>query len=193
MTPIACLQHLQESAPRQLLFVEADRQLDAQTLFAGASSLAAQLQAQGVGPGSNVALYLPRGLDAVVAVYGILLAGACYVPLNRQCPGNRNSRIVQDAACRCVLVNDTLPSWLNDAGIKVIDVTAVPDLPPSAAPVTVRNAEDRAAILYTSGSTGRPKGVVISLRAISAFSEWSVSTFGLNRDDRIASLAPFNF
>ena len=193
MTPIACLQQLQESAPRQVLFVEADRQLDAQTLFARAASLAAQLQAQAIGPGSNVALYLPRGLDAVVAVYGIMLAGACYVPLNNQCPGKRNQLIVQDAGCCCVLVNDTAPSWMNEAGLDVIDVSAMPELPPLVDLVPVTNTEDRAAILYTSGSTGRPKGVVISRRAISAFTDWSVSTFGLNRDDRIASLAPFNF
>ena len=193
MTPIACLQQLQETAPRQVLFVEADRQLDAQTLFARATSLAAQLQAQGIGPGSNVALSLPRGLDAVVAVYGSLLAGACYVPLNSHCPGNRNQLILQDAGCRCVLVNDTAPSWMNDAELDVIDVAATLNLPSLVDPVPVPNTEDRAAILYTSGSTGRPKGVVISQRAISAFTDWSVSTFGLNRDDRIASLAPFNF
>ena len=193
MTPIACLQRLQESAPRQVLFAEADRQLDAQTLFARAARLAAQLQAQGIGPGSNVALSLPRGLDAVVAVYGSLLAGACYVPLNSHCPGSRNQLIVQDAGCRCVLVNDTAPSWMNDAELDVIDVAATLNLPSLVDPVPVPNTEDRAAILYTSGSTGRPKGVVISQRAISAFTDWSVSTFGLNRDDRIASLAPFNF
>jgi non-ribosomal peptide synthetase component F len=161
--------------------VEADRQLDARTLFARAASLAAQLQAQGIGPGSNVALYLPRGLDAVVAVYGILLAGACYVPLNSHCPGNRNQLIVQDAGCRCVLVNDTTPSWMSDAGPNIIDIAALPELPSMTDPVPVCNAADRAAILYTSGSTGRPKGVVISQRAISAFSYWSVSTFGLER------------
>ena len=193
MTPIACLQRLQESAPRQVLFAEADRQLDAQTLFARAARLAAQLQAQGIGTGSNVALYLPRGLDAVVAVYGILLAGACYVPLHRHCPGNSNRLIVQDAGCRCVLMNDTVPSWIRAAGLDVIDVATVPDCPPISDPVPMCRAEDPAAILYTSGSTGRPKGVVISQHAISTFSDWSVSTFGLNRDDRIASLAPFNF
>ena len=193
MTPIACLQQLQKSAPRQVLFVEADRQLDAQSLLARAATLAAQLQAQGIGPGSNVALYLPRGLDAVVAVYGILLAGACYVPLNNQCPDNRNQLIVQDAGCGCVLVNDTAPSWLCDAGLDVIDVAAVAEWPAVADFMLQGNTGDCAAILYTSGSTGRPKGVVISLRAISAFTDWSVSTFALNRDDRIASLAPFNF
>jgi amino acid adenylation domain-containing protein len=193
MSPISRLQRLREHAPRQVLFVEAGRQLDAYDLYARAASLATQLRTRGIGPDSNVALYLSRGLDAVVAVYGILLTGACYVPLNKQCPGDRNQYIVRDAGCSCVLVNGTTPPWAADAGLDCIDVTAVPELPSGADPETAYNAEDRAAILYTSGSTGRPKGVVISRRAITAFTDWAVSTFGLNRNDRVASLAPFNF
>ena len=193
MSRIACIQRLREHDPRQVLFAEAGRQLDAHELYARAANLAAQLRARGIGSGSNVALYLPRGLDAVVAVYGILLAGACYVPLNNCCPGDRNRFIIRDAGCRCIIVNDTVPSWIANAGLDTLNVTTVPDLPPVADAVPVHNTEERAAILYTSGSTGQPKGVVISQRAIAAFSSWGVSTFGLNRNDRIASLAPFNF
>jgi len=193
MTPVSCLQRLCEHAPRQVLFADAGSQLDARELFARAASLAEQLHARGIGPGSNVALHLPRGLDAVVAVYGILLAGACYVPLNSSCPGDRNQFIIRDAGCCCVLVNDTAPPWLADAGLDFVDITDVPDSPPATYTVMEYNTEDRAAILYTSGSTGRPKGVVISQRAIKAFSDWCVSMFGLNSNDRIASLAPFNF
>jgi amino acid adenylation domain-containing protein len=193
MNPIAYLQRLREHAPRQLLFMEAGRQLDAHTLYARAASLTIQLRARGVGPGSNVALQLPRGLDAVVAVYGILLAGACYVPLSSHCPGERNRLIVRDADCCCVIVNDIAPSWIADAGLDTINVTAMPDTPSVTDELPVHNAEDRAAILYTSGSTGQPKGVVISRHAIAAFANWSMSTFALNGNDRVASLAPFNF
>ncbi|MCP4407283.1 MAG: D-alanine--poly(phosphoribitol) ligase [Gammaproteobacteria bacterium] len=193
MTPVACLQRLWEHVPRQVLFSEAGRQLNVQELYVRAVSLAAQLRGRGIGPGSNVALYLTRGLDAVVAVYGILLAGACYVPLNSACPGERNRFILRDAGCCCVLVSDTSLPWMTDTGLDSIDVTAVPDSLPGADTVPECNAEDHAAILYTSGSTGLPKGIVISQRAIAAFSDWSVSTFGLNRKDRVASLAPFNF
>lgn len=193
MSPTTHLQRLCERAPRQILFAESDRQMEAQELYARAASLAAQLRARGIGPGSNVALYLPRGLDAVAAVYGVLLAGACYVPLNTSCPGDRNRFITRDAGCRCVLVNDTEPAWTGEAGLDTIDVAAMPNLPPVDDAAAVLDAEDRAAILYTSGSTGRPKGVVIAQRAVAAFSDWGVSTFGLSCNDRVASLAPFNF
>jgi len=193
MNPIAYLQRLQEHAPRQPLFIEAGRQLDARTLYVRATSLAIQLRTRGVGPGSNVALQLPRGLDAVVAVYGILLAGACYVPLSSHCPVERNRLIVRDADCCCVIVNDMAPSWVVDARLDTVNVAAMPNASSVRDALPMHNEEDRAAILYTSGSTGQPKGVVISRRAVAAFASWSVSTFALNGNDRIASLAPFNF
>jgi amino acid adenylation domain-containing protein len=193
MTPIACLQRLRQHAPRQVLFAEAGGQLNANDLYTRAASLAALLRARGIGPGNNVALHLPRGLDAVVAVYGIFLTGACYVPLNSSCPGDRNRFIASDAGCRVVIADDMAPSWIAAAGFETVNIAAVPESPSVTDMPPVHNAEGRAAILYTSGSTGQPKGVVISQHAIAAFSDWSVSTFALNRNDRIASLAPFNF
>lgn len=193
MTPIANLQRLRKQAPHRTLFVEADRGLDAVGLYLRSASLADRVRAKGIGPDSNVALYLPRSLDAVVAVYGVLLAGACYVPLTASCPGDRNARIVRDADCRCILVNETPPEWIVNSGIDVIDVANIWDAPPIDDSFHSNNEASRAAILYTSGSTGFPKGVVVSRHAISAFSDWSVSTFELDNEDRIASLAPFHF
>ena len=193
MNPIACLQRLCGQTPGTVLFAEAGSQMNAQQLYARAAGLATRLQGHGIGPDSNVALCLRRGLDAVVAIYGILLAGACYVPLNGNCPAERNRFIVRDAGCRCVVVDDAPPSWLSDTGLEAIDVTTVPDSAPAVSAAPMNGDGERAAILYTSGSTGRPKGVVISQRAVAAFSDWGVSTFGLNGDDRIASLTPFNF
>lgn len=193
MTPIANLQRLRQQAPHVTLFVEADRRLDAFELYVRSANLANRLSTKGIGPDSNVALYLPRGLDAVVAIYGVLMAGACYVPLASGYPEDGNMRLVRDAECQTVLVNETPPPWIVKSGIEVIDVTTVGNDSPIYDPDLAYNKECRAAILYTSGSTGTPKGVVVPHRAITAFTNWAVSTFELNHEDRIASLAPFNF
>jgi len=192
MMPVARLRQLARQSPAQVLFSAAGTDLDAAGLNDAASRLAAQLCASGVTTGDNVALYLPRGLQGVQAVYGILMAGACYVPLSAQFPAERNRFIVQQADCQQLVVAGAAPPWLEDAAVTVINIESLPAAPlhelPAGQPATAN-----AAILYTSGSTGQPRGVVISLRAIAAFWSWCVSSFGLGRDDRIASLAPFHF
>lgn len=193
MTPTDRLRHICKHTPGRILFAEAGASLDAVTLLTQATRLATVLRAGGAGPGSNVALLLPRGLDAVVAVYGILLAGACYVPLSGQFPGERNRYISQNAGCRTVIVNSAAPTWLEDTEIETLDITSLPDLLPAGGGLPEYSLDDNATILYTSGSTGEPKGVVISLRAITAFTDWCVAAFSLDGNDRIASLAPFSF
>lgn len=193
MTPTDRLRDICKHTPGCILFSEADTSLDAVTLLTRATRLATVLRAGGAGPGSNVALLLSRGLDAVVAVYGILLAGACYVPLNNQFPGVRNRYVLQNAGCRTVIVNGAPPTWLEAVEIEVVDITSLPVLLPDDDRLPECNPNDNATILYTSGSTGEPKGVVISLRAITAFADWSAAAFSLDVDDRIASLAPFSF
>ena len=47
-----------------------------------ASSLAARLQTAGVRRGDRVAIFADNGMEAVVGVYGVLKAGAVFMPVN---------------------------------------------------------------------------------------------------------------
>jgi amino acid adenylation domain-containing protein len=109
--------------------------------------LAHWLVERGAGPESFVALALPRGLDLVVAVLGVLKSGAAYVPIDPDHPEDRVAFMLSDA--RPALVVDRLPSVVTDTAAPV-----------AKAPTGLR-PEHPAYAIYTSGSTGRPKGVVI--------------------------------
>ncbi|MFI6509984.1 amino acid adenylation domain-containing protein [Streptosporangium sp. NPDC050855] len=120
-----------------------------------AAELAGRLRAAGIGRGSLVAVRMERGADMLVALLGVAMSGAAYLPVDPDYPEARVSYVIEDSAAVLVL-------------------TGLDDLPPAGA-ATAPRPEDRplpddtAYVLYTSGSTGRPKGVVVPHRALTNF------------------------
>ncbi|MBD9362736.1 amino acid adenylation domain-containing protein [Methylomonas fluvii] len=180
--------HQCQHQPDALALQEQDRQVSYRQLLQQAQTIAAALQARGARPGQPVAVHLDRGIEAACALFGVLLAGACYVPLDLKNPAPRLSFIVADAQVHTVLGTGAMPVWLDES--LWLDINACS----TALPATVDiPAESLAAILYTSGSTGQPRGVALSHRAILAFTSWAADLLALTSADRIASSAPFFF
>ena len=175
--------------PDAIALTENDHRLSYRELLHRAQNVAARLQANGIHPGQPVAIHLDRGIDATIAVFGVLLAGACYVPLDLKNPPSRLAFIVGDAqVCAVIGAGPATPAWLN--ADLWLDIETCPTAKPN--PIDLC-AESLAAILYTSGSTGQPRGVALSHEAITAFAGWAADLLALNPDDRIASSAPFFF
>jgi len=112
------------------------------------SRVARSLLRRGIRPGDRVGVLAERSPSAVVAVLGILKAGAAYVPLDPAHPAERLALLTADAGASLVLSSETLASF--DA-TDPTDAT-LPVVPPDAL----------AYVIYTSGSTGVPKGVMNS-------------------------------
>lgn len=167
---------------------EQDRSLSYAALLQQALAVCAALQSKGILAGQPVAIHLDRGIDAVIAVFGVLLSGACYVPLDLKNPQSRLGFITTDAQVKAVLGLGTAPEWLNaNLWLNIADC-------PKARPKPVEIPPDSlAAILYTSGSTGQPRGVALSHSAIAAFAHWAADLLALAPNDRIASSAPLFF
>jgi amino acid adenylation domain-containing protein len=86
-----------------LAVLDGERRLTYAELDERSNRLAAAMAAHGVGPGDRVGLALEKSLEAVVAIYGTLKAGAVYVPLDDQAPRRRLAYIVRDAGIRCLV------------------------------------------------------------------------------------------
>jgi len=181
------LQHCRVRAEATAL-TENDNHLSYGELLKRAQTVAAALQGRGVQAGQAIAIHLDKGIHATVAVFGVLLAGACYVPLDLKNPTARLAFICDDAKVQAVIGTSTAPDWLN-VGLW-LDINTCPEAKPK--PIDI-SKESLAAILYTSGSTGQPRGVALSHDAIAAFSGWAAELLNLNADDRIASSAPLFF
>lgn len=189
--------------------VAGGERMDFAELGTRSNTLARHLIALGAGPGSTVAIALPRSLDTVVAVAAALAAGAAYLPLDLDYPEERLAYMLDDAAPQVLLTTAALADRLDFAGCVVsVDDAATQAAVAALEPGPVRQDErsrpvqagDLAYIIYTSGSTGRPKGVMTTHAGLSnllanhecgVFGQTVVSLGG--RRVRAAHSASFSF
>jgi len=200
---------LGESAPEALLSAavkaQAKRTPAAIALQAGAERLsyaeldeavdrlAHHLHAAGIGAGALVGIALPREAGLLVALLGVLRAGAAYVPLDRGFPAERLALMAEDAGLAAVLAESSVEDIA--PGVPRLSVAALLSKPlaPDAPPLPEPKGEDRAYILYTSGSTGRPKGVAISQAAL-AHLLWAMTREpGIAAADRLLAVTTISF
>jgi amino acid adenylation domain-containing protein len=166
----------------------------------------------GVCPGDRVGIYLQKSIDSVASIFGILKAGAAYVPVDPGAPPARNAYIFSDCTVKAVIIEnrfvekfstefasqDELPALLvlDGAGsgnyLKSTLERANTDNPTLPASFEL-SPDDLAYILYTSGSTGKPKGVMLSHQNALSFIDWCSEVFEPSEIDRFSSHAPFHF
>lgn len=154
-----------------------DRRISYARLGAAANALAARLRAQGIGPGSLVGIALPRTAELLVAVLGVLEAGAAYLPLDPSYPAERIAFIRDDAGAALVLA----------AGD--VSLAATGDAAPDEAP----SPDDVAYVIYTSGSTGRPKGVAVQHGALTNLLDSMREHLGARAADTWLGLTSLSF
>ncbi|UED87496.1 non-ribosomal peptide synthetase [Streptomyces profundus] len=147
-----------------------------------ADALARWLAAEGAGPERFVGLALPRDPGLVVAMLAVLKSGAAYLPIDRDQPAERISRIL--AEVEPVVVLEAVPA-------------ATADPPASSGPPRHTPAPWRpdhpAYLIHTSGSTGRPKGVVVTGRGIANQMAWLRRTHPLAPGEVMLSRSPVGF
>ena len=166
----------------------------------------------GVRPGDRVGIYLRKSVDAVASIFGILKAGAAYVPVDPGAPAARNAYIFSDCTVKAIIIDNRFVEKLSAefAGQNALPILLILDGAGSgnslkgalertntdkpAPPVSFELSPDNLAyILYTSGSTGKPKGVMISHQNALSFIDWCSEVFEPIESDRFSSHAPFHF
>ncbi len=164
-------------------------------LGARANRTARRLAAAGVGPGTLVAVALPRTEDLVVALTAVVLSGGAYLPIDTAHPQDRVRYILDQARPRVILTSDALgdepgAEALRDSGIEMLDVVAAQnDDSVSTDPLTAADRiaspqpDDLAYVIFTSGSTGRPKGVAVTHRNVLTLFANAEPRFGFGPDD----------
>ncbi len=147
------------------------RQWDRTLTYAELCTRAAGLAGWLAGRGALVGVCMPRTPDLVVAILGVLMSGAGYVPLDPSLPRARRDEMARQAGLDTIV--DSLHSSPGE----------LPDL----------SADDTAYVMFTSGSTGSPKGVVITHASLAEFVTNLASVAGLDERCRSLGFASIGF
>lgn len=172
----------------RLTYAECNRQ---------ANQVAHHLHGLGIGPESMVGIYLEHSVTLLVAMLGVLKAGAAYVPLDTRHPTDRLLHLLQDASIATVLTQDTLKENVSETSVKVVcldsDWESLAQHPTTNL-VQPTTPENLAFMIYTSGSTGSPKGVMTThADIVSTYFSWEKS-YGLRTDvSSFCQMANFSF
>lgn len=174
------------------------------------SQLAQQLVVSGVKKGDRIGIYMNRCLETTIAVYGILKAGAAYIPLDPFIPISRILFMIGDCDMRHLITvpsqNKKIKMIAKEANsLKSIFGTTIDlDIPTVSwesifstsldfyQPVWIIG-EDLAFLLYTSGSTGTPKAVMHTHQSGLALARLAADLYDFGPDDRIGNFAPLHF
>lgn len=161
-----------------------------------AGRLADHLITHGAGPDRVVGVCLDRSMELVVALVGVLRAGAAFVPLEPGWPVARIEQVCRSA--NTVALVTSVAIGAEAAGVTRVDID---DLSESSCcepggsvstPVPV-DPESVAYVIFTSGSTGTPKGVMIRHCAIAARLLWQQELLGFGTGDATLFKAPLGF
>ncbi|MEU9504677.1 amino acid adenylation domain-containing protein [Micromonospora sp. NPDC048170] len=166
----AALCHAVAAHPDRTALVVADDAVTYAELGRRIDAVAVALAGYGVGRGDLVGIRLDRSVDMVVALFGVLRAGAAYVPVDPAHPPRRQAAVLAEAGVTRLITEPGTPTGLDVVvpelaealrGTVTADAAALARLPE----VT---AADLAYVVFTSGTTGRPKGAMVPHGAVLA-------------------------
>ena len=202
--------------PEKTALVCSGRRVSYRELDESANKIVHSLLSHGIGRGDRVAIYLDNSVEAVLAVFAVLKAGAVFLVVNPTTKADKLTYILNNCRARGLVTDAAklaavehalsglshlnaiwLASGARTAACDSKPIIDIPSLleanPNTGAPPKTCIDVDLAALIYTSGSTGRPKGVMLThLNIVSAAT--SITTYLENTsEDIILNLLPLAF
>lgn len=197
--PLQCVHELFEAqaarTPEAVAVEQSGQSITYRQLNARANQLAHYLRNRGAGPGTLIGVSLDRSIDVIVAIYGILKAGAAYVPLDPSYPRERLN-YMSNAANLLLLITTSSRSDLFDEKSKLLTLDSADlDLAQQSDqnPAPLATVDDLIYVIFTSGSTGQPKAAAVYHRGFSNLIHWFVTEFQITDHDRCLLVSSLSF
>ena len=185
-----------QKTPNHEALVFKETSLTYQELDKKSNQVARFLIQNGIQKDDIVAVSFERSLEMMVYIYGILKAGAAYLPIDTNIPAERLEFIINDANVKTLFYNhnnlvQTVLKSTNCFNVEVIE-KQVSSLNADS-PVIDSQSDDLAYIIYTSGSTGEPKGVKCHHEGICNRLNWMNNDYPITSKDTFIQKTPITF
>lgn len=196
--------------PDNVAFWYENESLTFEGLVKRSNQLAFVLNQLGVKRGDRVGIFLEPSLETAIAVYGIMSAGAVFVPLDSNAPPARIAYVVNDCGIRHIISGKKQSRSLNkvleenialecvigmddNLPLKTVSWEEIEQTSPSQSVFVRMMEDDLAYIMYTSGTTGAPKGIMHSHRSGLAYAKLSSDLYNVRPTDILGNHSPLHF
>ncbi|HWL15344.1 MAG TPA: amino acid adenylation domain-containing protein [Opitutus sp.] len=182
-----------EAHPKSVALVGRERSLTYRETHDAADAVARRLAKDfGVKPGDRVALLVDASEAMILALLGVMKAGAAYVPIDVANPPERVRALLRDAGAR-VLIVEANPEWTEPDVQPVTLANLIQPVPAAYPKLPAPTPEMLAYVIYTSGSTGRPKGVMIEHGAAANSVQWRLRAYPFEASDATLLMPTYAF
>ena len=199
--------------PNQTALYYQDESISYKNLYLSSNQIAHSLKRQGTQRGDRVVIFLPKSINSIRAILGVLKADAVYVPIDFKAPQKRIEEILADCSPIGIICDKSTRTRLDsilspDNNLPLVWFLGTEEdsdsqrgilnekniqVESNEKPVYSNIDKDTAYILYTSGSTGKPKGVMISHLNIFNYINWAIDYFAIGENDRILNTSLFHY
>ncbi len=184
-TLIECLKDNNKNNPDKIIFVDEKKSITNRELYEDAMRISSYLIRY---ENKSIVIEMPKGVNCVTMMMGVLLSGNYYTILDVDMPSERKNTIINtiNPVCKITCKDNLKDDYLcyeelleTKINNKVLDINY--------------NLSDPMYVLFTSGSTGVPKGIVVNHNAVMHYLNWFTNEFRINNKSIFANQTPLYF
>ncbi|MBR3213246.1 MAG: amino acid adenylation domain-containing protein, partial [Methanosphaera sp.] len=137
-----------------------------------ANRIANALIKKGVNIEDKVMIILKRNSNFIASMFGILKAGAAFIPIDSDYPKDRIEHVLRDSDSKYIITDEIIEIKnldLSEYNNYLLNINDLLEEENTKNPETNVTESNLAYLIYTSGSTGLPKGVMLEHQNLANF------------------------